>query len=541
MRASFRFGFGKCSLVLPAFVAAVAITTFVPHAGAQIWTTSSAPVENWVSVASSADGNKLAALVENGGAVYTSTNAGATWTLSSPANAAIRGSAIACSADGSIIYAAGFTDVSGSLAGQIYRSADSGATWTLTGAPYKSWTSIACSADGSQIAGASSQRLGFGQGILISVDKGTNWTFAPAPNDPWISIASSADGAKLVAADLVAAAIYTSVDGGNSWALHSPPLQAFAYVASSADGSRLATVSGNNGSGKGPIFISTNSGSNWIQTTAPVTNWVTLASSADGRTLIAAAGGQTATGPLFLSTDSGATWNKTNSLLTHWTSVAVSADGSKLVATEFNGHIYTLHLSPFSLSPMLNALGSSNGLTISWLVPSMDFVLQQSTDLNSGAWTDVAATPALNLIDLHDEVTVAKSGSAYYRLISTGGSSVANTQAIANVLNGPWQTLVIDTLLTATFNADGTFTATIQPSSGVASTDAGTWTLKPPLMPSGFSNPQGNLSLIDAQGTVLLSGDVLLINPDQLLMSSAANNISTTTFVSQLVITKATP
>jgi hypothetical protein len=36
----------------------------------------------------------------------------------------------------------------------------------------------------------------------------------------------------------------------------------------------------------------------------------------------------------------------------------------------------------------------------------------------------------------------------------------------------------------------------------------------------------------------LLSGDVLLIYPDQLLMTSAADSVSTITFVSQLVISK---
>jgi hypothetical protein len=76
------------------------LTTSAKSAFAQNWTTTTAPVANWVSVASSADGNKRAALVQNGGAVYTSTNAGATWTLSSPSDRAVMGSSIACSSDG---------------------------------------------------------------------------------------------------------------------------------------------------------------------------------------------------------------------------------------------------------------------------------------------------------------------------------------------------------------------------------------------------------------------------------------------------------
>jgi len=121
-----------------------------------------------------------------------------------------------------------------------------------------------------------------------------------------------------------------------------------------------------------------------------------------------------------------------------------------------------------------------------------------------------------------------------------GGGGGNSPSQIANVLRGPWESLVVDTLLTVTFNNNGTFTATIQTPSGAITADSGTWTLRPPLVPSGFSNPQANLTLVDKQGLVLLSGDVLLLNADQLLMTSAIDNVSTTTSVPQLVITKLT-
>jgi hypothetical protein len=132
---------------------------------------------------------------------------------------------------------------------------------------------------------------------------------------------------------------------------------------------------------------------NWAQTTAPVTNWATVASSADGATLIAAGGGSSSFGHLYLSMDSGATWNQTNALLTHWSSVAVSADGTKFVAADYGGHIYTLHLSPFTLSPSLGIRTSGSATVVSWLVPSSNFVLQQNTSLTLSNWTDVTAAP----------------------------------------------------------------------------------------------------------------------------------------------------
>lgn len=125
----------------------------------------------------------------------------------------------------------------------------------------------------------------------------------------------------------------------------------------------------------------------------------------------------------------------------------------------------------------------------------------------------------------------------------TGGSFTAGTdlQAILNTLRGPWESLVANTIFIPTFNADGTFTATIQSSSGVITTDSGTWTLTPPVVLSQFANPQGHLALTDAQGAVLLSGDVLLFNPDQLAMMPAITSLEPISPIGTVIITKFTP
>ena len=100
-----------------------------------------------------------------------------------------------------------------------------------------------------------------------------------------------------------------------------------------------------------------------------------------------------------------------------------------------------------------------------------------------------------------------------------GGSTVGgtNTQAILNVLRGPWLFSLGNALFTPTFNANGTFTATIASPTGTPiGTDAGTWVLTPPNVVSVFTNPQGHLTFTDNAGVVLLSADVLLINFDEL-------------------------
>lgn len=498
---------------------------------AQSWTVTSAPSANWVSLASSADGNTLAALVQGGEAVYLSTNAGASWTLSSPANGGALGSGVACSADGRVIYFAGTT--------QVYSSTNSGVTWNPTSSPFANWTAVACSADGLRVAGSSAFRRGSPAGVITSPDGGATWSSTTPPQDIFLSVASSGDGSMLVGANVSASSIYTSDDGGASWAQHSPPIQAFSSVACSADGTRLVVTSQGTGSG-GPIFISTNSGLNWSQTSAPLTNWVSVASSADGRTLLAAGGGSSALGHLFLSTDAGATWNLTNSLFAHWSCVAVSADGTKLAAAENSGHIYTLHLSPVTVSPALHIQASGNNVVVSWLVPSTDFTLQQNADVTSSNWIKVAGSPVLNTATLNNEVTLPTLGNAYFRL-SSSATSLTGVEIIGNVLRGPWEGLVVTTLFTPTFNADSTFTATIQSPSGVITTDSGIWALTPAVVPSGFANPQAHLSLINTQNQVLLSGDVLLLNPDQLVFPSATTTLEPISPVVDQVLSKMTP
>jgi hypothetical protein len=139
--------------------------------------------------------------------------------------------------------------------------------------------------------------------------------------------------------------------------------------------------------------------------------WDSIASSADGGKLVAAGDH----GPLYTSPDSGATWtsNSGPSELWWW-SVASSADGSKLVATVYNGGIYTWQSSP---APLLRVSPSGTNVVISWAVPSMNFVLQQNSDLNRANWTDVTTAPTVT--NLQNQVVLpAPTGNAFYRLLS---------------------------------------------------------------------------------------------------------------------------
>ena len=208
----------------------------------------------------------------------------------------------------------------------IYTSTDSGATWTLSaGAPYTNWQAVASSADGTKLVAAV-----LGGQIYTSANSGSTWTpSTSAPATDWYSVASSSDGTKLVAVG--SGGIYTSINSGSSWAQPTaglPPANSYFWlgggsVASSADGTKLMAAGATNGL----IYISINSGNNWSAVNA---SGCAVASSADGTKLVAV---DSLTAQIFTSADSGGTWT-TNTFYYgyHWSHVASSADGSKMVA-----------------------------------------------------------------------------------------------------------------------------------------------------------------------------------------------------------------
>ncbi len=185
------------------------------------------------SVASSADGTRIVAVINNnstgGVGIYASTDSGATWIQQS--SAARFWFSVASSANGSNLVAV----VAGGTGAGIYTN--SGNTWTATSAPSKTWVSVASSADGIKLAAVES---GTGQ-IYTSVNRGSTWTQQTnAPSLTWASIASSADGGKLVAASK-GGGIYSSINFGVTWTQQPGTTNKnWNCIAASADGGTLA-------------------------------------------------------------------------------------------------------------------------------------------------------------------------------------------------------------------------------------------------------------------------------------------------------------
>jgi len=339
----------------------------------------------WTSIASSADGAKLA-VCALGGSVYTSTNAGATWLPSTITNTPW--AAMAGSADGNTLYAAASN-------GTIYVSANAGISWSKTAAPLTNWSAIAVSGDGTTLAAAATKA-----GVFISTNSGAAWVHSGAPNLVCDALALSADGSVLAASESGGpggpGSIYTSTNvAGATGAVISfrqsvPAAGLWTSLACSADGSQIAGAiqsydpEQQNG---GPIYRSADFGFTWTRTGSPVANWTAIASSADGTRLAAAA----LSGAIYFSIDAGSSWAVAASTATNWTSMALSADGSKLAASSPLGALLVLDLAVPAPSLSLSVSGAS--LLFSWPIASTNFVLRQNFDLATTNWVALSNAP----------------------------------------------------------------------------------------------------------------------------------------------------
>ena len=385
---------------------ALALSVATTTTFAQTWTLTSAPITNWSCVASSADGSRLVAAV-NSGFIYTSTNSGVTWAQTS-APSELWGS-IACSAWGTQFYA-GIP-----YSRWSYRTTNSGTTWEPT---VGFGISVACSGDGNKVATAD------GYSVNISSDSGATWTSLGPDNFPVslniARVSCSADGNTLAVIEtwdsIPPSEIVTTPSsawvGNEVFAVGD---QLCTSIAMSANGSRIV-ASANNfpephpANCGGMLFSSLNSGGAAATKCTTVTNWTSVASSADGARLVAVAGD----GSIYISADGGVNWEPINAPNANWSGVASSADGSKLVAVANGGGIYTRQTTP---RPALNITSSGNGLLVSWVIPSMNFQLQENSDLATTNWTDVVIAPVLNFTNLQNQVTFPlANANRFYRL-----------------------------------------------------------------------------------------------------------------------------
>ena len=374
-----------------AFALVLIVASSFAHTWQQATTLTSAG-----ATAMSADG-RIICVVNSATHPYVSTDSGKTWTLAT--NSPPRGSpyvgGLAISADGSKIFATLSTNTSSRS--WIFMSPDQGTNWVQTAFPSTTISTnycVACSADGTKVI--ASLRNG---PIFYSTNGGVNCYISSVPNAAWSSLASSADGSRMFAAANVGSGVYFSSDFGATWTSANPLLSGCSSVCTSSDGKWVGAINNS-------TYISSNGGATWR--TNNLSGGI-IACSADGTNWIIAGN------HIYTSADAGATWT-TNLSFAQWLGGAVSADGSEMVAVGSGQGTWIGRVTP---SPQLNIQSQDSNVAVSWLLPSTNFVLQQSADLTTPSWTPVSPSPTLNFTNLQQQVTVPTTGSnAFFRLIA---------------------------------------------------------------------------------------------------------------------------
>lgn len=266
------------------------------------WQTVPAPDQSgFTAVAQGDSGIQRFVAREWTDSVFRSIDSGQTWQRIPPLSANVK--ALACSADGRILVAAGFyTETTGggmfgftTYHGRIGISVNGGQSWSRILHPISAGSgpcdAVALSSDGQRIAVA--VRLwGYpsyssnGQ-LMLSSDQGVTWRSAPLTPIGISSLAMSDDGNHLmVTGDRQA---YVSSDFGANWVQAALPERNWSALSMSADGQLIHVASSSNEEQAGVILRSADGGKTWWDAAAPAANWRQLSSSADGTTLMAVA------------------------------------------------------------------------------------------------------------------------------------------------------------------------------------------------------------------------------------------------------------
>jgi photosystem II stability/assembly factor-like uncharacterized protein len=383
------------------------------------WTARAPGSRFWRAIASSADGTKLAAVVE-GGQIYTSIDSGATWTARESNRSWYR---IASSADGTKLAAVDYN-------GQIYTSTDSGATWTAQASGSRQWLAIASSADGTKLTAA-----GYSTQIYTSTDSGATWT-ARASSMYWHSIASSADGTKL-AAGVQGGQIYTSTDSGATWTAQASGSLSWFSIASSADGTKLA-AGVTDGMYGGQIYTSTDSGATWTARES-IRNWYSIASSADGTKLAAGANG----GQIYTSTaDTRTVLEDAGAQSQSGFATSISAGPADEAAQTVAFTLTNDNNALFSSQPAISAAGmltftpaaNANG-SATVTVTAQD----NGGTVNGGVDTSAAQTFTLTVTAVNDAPVITSNSGGATAAINVAENTTAVTTVIATDADLPAQ------------------------------------------------------------------------------------------------------
>lgn len=326
---------------------------------------------SWTDVAADSTGMRLVAVSRQSlpfaqGDIWTSTDAGATWTNRTTGTEASGQGWASVASDSTGTRLVAVTILTGDIQtvvdadppivivtpgpATVWTSSNAGLTWTsrmpvISTSPDVLEPRVASDATGSRLILAAGD-------IWTSTDGGDTWIDQTAgssvASQPWVDIACDSTGVHVVAIS-TDSNIWTSSNGGQTWTNRTTGTAASGHswhaVASDSTGTHLVAVDEPLMSPSGDIWVSTDAGATWTNRTGGATasgnRWFAVASDATGTHLIAASegpaprSGSGSAGDIWTSADSGMTWTNetvgTAGSGQFWAAVASDGTGRHLL------------------------------------------------------------------------------------------------------------------------------------------------------------------------------------------------------------------
>ena len=247
---------------------------------------------------------------------------------------------VASSLNGQVLAAA-------DIPGTLHISTDGGTTWRAgSGLPRANWIGVDMTPDGQRMVA-----VAFEGGMYRSSDRGATWTAVTSPaaefnGRDWEAVTISDDGQR-IAAVILNGPLVTSTDGGTTWTVATaggaPLVLPWRHVDSSADGTTLVAVTqftAGTPAASGEVYLSRDAGATWtaVPVAAGIQGWYRARISRDGSVIAVATNAIYAGGGdgLFLSRDRGSTWSAAGPD-GDYTGIALSEDGKVVGVTLSNG------------------------------------------------------------------------------------------------------------------------------------------------------------------------------------------------------------
>jgi hypothetical protein len=218
----------------------------------------------------------------------------------------------------------------GDYNGDVWLSNDYGASFADTLSELgDSWNALAMSSDGQTIVAAQGE-TGY---IWYTKNGGIGWSKSNSTSADWIAVTMTSDGEHIAAiTDDSSTPVAVSNDGGDTWQdAGSLPNENWGDISYSEDGSQLVVTSSDD---PGIINVSNDYGADWHAENPPVSDVFGKVAAGDGGKILLASEDS-----IYESHNGGASWTLTNADGSPygWSSLNLSYDGQSAFASPWSG------------------------------------------------------------------------------------------------------------------------------------------------------------------------------------------------------------